>query len=104
MVVFPKTDGSFRFCVDCRKLNANTIRDSYPIPRMDDCIDSLGEAQLFTTLDCNPGYCQIPMHNGDRNKTAFVSHMGSYRFMRMPFGPTPRRRRFSEPYTSFSLE
>ncbi len=55
---------------------------------MDDCIESLGEAKIFTTLDCNSGYWQIPIHEADRNKTALVSHMGSYLFTRMPFGLT----------------
>ncbi len=55
---------------------------------MDDCIDSMGKAKIFTSLDCNSGYCRIPIHEADRNKTAFASHMGSYRFARMPFGLT----------------
>ncbi len=51
MVIVPKKDGSARSCVDCRKLNPSTIRDAYPIPRMDDCIDSLGDAKVFTAFD-----------------------------------------------------
>ncbi len=51
-----KQDGTTRFCVDYRKLNASTIRDAYPIPRMDHFIDSPGEASIFTTLYCNSGY------------------------------------------------
>ncbi len=88
VVLVPKTDSTPRFCVDYRKLNAKNIRDSYPIPRMDDCIDSLGGAKVFSTLDCNSGYWQIPIAEKDRDKTAFVPHMGSNRFMRMPFGLT----------------
>ena len=53
IVFVPKADGSLRFCVDYRRLNAMTVRDSYPIPRMDECIDSLGSATVFSTLDCN---------------------------------------------------
>jgi hypothetical protein len=56
IVLVPKSDGSYRFCVDYRRLNAITIPDTYPLPRMDECIDSLGDAAVFTTLDCNSGY------------------------------------------------
>ncbi len=86
--IAPEHDGSARCCVDYRNLNASTIRESYPIPRMDDLIDSLGEAKILTTLDCNSGYWQIPIHEANRNKRAFISHMGLYRFTRMPFGLT----------------
>ncbi len=60
VVTVPKNDGSTRFFFDYRQLNASKIRDSYPIPRMNDWIDSLGEAQIITTLDYNFGYWQIP--------------------------------------------
>ena len=56
VVLAPKKDGSLRFCIDYRRLNALTIRDSYPIPRIDECIDSLGEAKVFSTLEANVGY------------------------------------------------
>jgi hypothetical protein len=88
-VVFaPKADGTLRFCVDYRRLNLATVKDSYPIPRMDECIDSLGDASIFSTLDCNAGYWQIPIRKGDRNKTTFTCHAGTYRYIRMPFGLT----------------
>ncbi len=86
VVLVPKADGSRRFCVDYRRLNKLTIRDSYPLPRMDECIDSLGEARYLTTLDCLSGFWQIPMKPEDRDKTTFVCHHGSYRYLRMPFG------------------
>jgi hypothetical protein len=86
IVLVPKPDGSLRFCVDYRKLNAITVPDTYPLPRMDECIDSLGEADIFTTLDCNSGYWQIPVHPEDREKTTFTSHFGIYQFLRLPFG------------------
>jgi hypothetical protein len=86
VVLVPKSDGSLRFCIDYRRLNAITVRDSYPLPRMDECIDSLGDAKIFSTLDCNSGYWQIPVHPEDRAKTTFTSHEGLYWFLRMPFG------------------
>jgi len=51
VVLIPKTDGSPRFCIDYRQLNERTVRESYPLPRMDDCLGSLGDAQFFSTLD-----------------------------------------------------
>ena len=86
VVMVPKPDGTLRFCVDYRRLNAMTARDSYPLPRMDECIDSLGTAKIFSTLDCNAGYWQLPVSERDRAKTAFVCHAGLYQYIRMPFG------------------
>ena len=86
IVMVPKPDGSTRFCVDYRRLNAITVRDSYPLPRMDECIDSLGDARIFSTLDCNAGYWQIPVAKEDIPKTTFTSHEGIFWFLRMPFG------------------
>jgi len=63
-----------------------TVRDVYPLPHMDDCIDFLGGAKVFSTLDCNSGYWQIPVADEDRDKTAFVCHEGAYRYIRLPFG------------------
>jgi Reverse transcriptase (RNA-dependent DNA polymerase) len=67
-------------------LNALTIKDSYHLPRMDKCLDSLGDATSFSTLDCNSGYWQILMREEDQNKTAFVTHCGVNRFKSMLFG------------------
>ena len=86
-VVFaPKKDGTTRFCVDYRRLNAVTKPDVYPLPRMDDCLDSLGDAMIFTTLDANSGYWQLPVAEGDRDKTTFTTFAGTFRYKRMPFG------------------
>ena len=52
---------------------------------MDECIDSLGDAVVFSTLDCNSGYWQIPLHEADWDKTTFCSHAGTFRFLRIPF-------------------
>ena len=86
VVFVPKKYGTLRFCVDYMKLNAVTRRDSYPLPRMDECIDSLGEATIFSTLDCNSGYWQVKVADQDKDKTTFTCHSGLYRFLRMPFG------------------
>ena len=72
--------------MDYRRLNAVTTPDAYPLPRIDDCIDSLGDAAIFTTLDANAGYWQIPVVPEDREKTTFTCHQGTFRYIRMPFG------------------
>jgi len=86
VVLVPKPDGTMRSCVDYRQLNEVTVRDVYPLPRMDDCVDLLGDAKVFSTLDCNSGYWQIPVADKDRDKTTFVCHEGAYRSIRLPFG------------------
>ena len=63
-----------------------TVRDAYPIPRTDECIDSLGDAVIFSTLEYNSGYWQIPMADEYRHKTAFVSDCRIFRWLRIPFG------------------
>lgn len=76
VVLIPKSDGSIRFCVDYRRLKAVTRSDSYPLPRLNECLDSLGAAQWFTALDADCGYWQIPVHPKDVPMTAFTCHKG----------------------------
>ena len=83
-----KKDRSTRFCVDYRKLNAVTRKDTYPLPRIDDAIDALSGSTLFTTLDLQSGYHQVAMHSESRDKTAFISHAGLYEYNVMSFGLT----------------
>ena len=87
------------FCVDYCKLSAVRVNDTYPLPRMDECLDSLGDTKDFSTLDEIDGYCQMPIPEYDRDKNTFSCHFGIYQFSRMPFGRTnARQRRFRGPW------
>jgi len=86
VVLVPKPDGSVRFCNYYRKLNLKTVKDAYPIPRMDECIHSLGDARVFSTLNCNAGYWQIPVADEHAHPTAFTCHSGAWQCVRLPFG------------------
>jgi transposase InsO family protein len=86
IVIVRKKDGSYRMCVDYRKLNAITKKDAYPIPRIDDTIEKLGEARYFSGLDLTSGFWQIPLTEQAKERTAFVSPTGLFEMTRMPFG------------------
>jgi len=86
VVLIPTPDGSPRFFIDYGHLNERTVRDSYPLPLMDGCLDFLGDAQLFFMLDCDAGYWQFPIAEDDKPKTAFNCHSGTYQCTRVPFG------------------
>ncbi|UYV71788.1 K02A2.6-like [Cordylochernes scorpioides] len=86
VILVKKKDGTFRFCVDYRNLNSITVKDQYPLPRIDDCFDSLHGSRYFTSLDLCSGYWQVEVEEQDREKTAFVTPDGLYHFNVLPFG------------------
>ena len=85
-VLVRKKDGSWRYCIDYRSVNNVTVKDAYPLPLIEECIDSLAGKKWFCTLDMNSGYWQIPVAEEDKEKTAFLTRYSLYQFTRMPFG------------------
>ena len=86
VVLVQKRDGTLRFCVDYRKINEVTTKDAYPLPRVDDTLNTLAGSQWFTTLDLLSGYWQVEVAEQHREKTAFCTSEGLYEFNVMPFG------------------
>ncbi|KAF9760727.1 Transposon Ty3-I Gag-Pol polyprotein [Nosema granulosis] len=86
IVPVSKPDGSLRMCIDYRPLNQVTVKDKYPLPRIDEILDGLSKAEVFTTLDATSGYYQLAMEENDKQKTAFAWKSGLYEWERMPFG------------------
>ena len=87
VVLVRKKDGSLRFCIDFRRLNARTKKDAYPLPRMQETMESMVGARHFSCMDLKSGFWQVQMDEESRQYTAFtVGSMGVYEFLRMPYG------------------
>ena len=86
IVLVEKKDGTVRFCVDYRKVNSVTKLDAYPMPRIEEVLESIDSAKVISTLDLAKGYWQIPLSEDAKEKTAFIIPSGLYEFEVMPFG------------------
>ena len=86
VVMVPKPDGSTRVCIDYRKLNEITKKDAHPLPKIEELLDHLNGAKIFSTMDLLSGFHQIPLDEKAKEKTAFTTHLGLFQFEVMPFG------------------
>ena len=86
VVLAKKRDGTLRCCIDYRQLNAVTRKDVYPLPRINDCLDTMASASYFSTFDLRSSYHQVEVALQDRDKTTFICPRGMYRYKTMPFG------------------
>jgi predicted aspartyl protease len=85
-VLIKKRDGSVRWCIDYRALNDVTVKDVFPLPLIDDCLDTVSGSIWFSKLDANSAYWQVKIREEDRPKTAFITRYGLFEHVRMGFG------------------
>lgn len=109
VILVKKKDNTFRFCIDFRNLNKITVKDSFPLPRIDEMLAKLGNSTYFSKLDCSSGYWQIKLNENDKYKTAFKTKEGLFEFNVLPFGLANAPSHFQrvmneilEPYSKFS--
>jgi len=86
VVMVCKQDGTMCLCIDYRKLNGLTVKDKFPLPKIDTCLDALNGCEFFSTCDLRCGYWQTEIDERDRDKTAFVTRKGQWRFKVLTFG------------------
>ena len=88
MLFVKKKDGTFRMCIDYWELNKVTVKNRYPLPRIDDLFDQLQGSSYYSKIDLRSGYHQLRVRDEDVSKTAFRTRYGHYEFLVMPFGLT----------------
>lgn len=85
-VLVRKKDGSLRYCIDYRALNKVTVKDAFPLPNIESCLDTLSDNIFMTTLDMAAGYYQLEIDERDRHKTAFITKYGQFEHVKLAFG------------------
>ena len=88
IVPVPKPNGRVRICVDLKRLNASVKREHFPLPTVEDTLSKVADSSLFSTIDANSGFWQIPLAESASKLTTFITPHGRFRFLRMPFGIT----------------